>query len=98
MNRKPGYKNETIERKKLKKMLNNQFLRAKRYRELKDREELFYKPIIVSKGDMDKFKEQEMKKIRSIKQNVMGEKPKMIRDKLKDMIFGHIWKPNRKRR
>ena len=36
--------------------------------ELKDREieELFYKPIIVSKDDMDKFEEQEMKKIRPI--------------------------------
>ena len=79
-------------------MLNNKFLRAKRYRELKNREELFYKPIIVSKADMDKFKEQEMWKIRSIKQNVMGEKPKMIRDKLKDTIFGHIWKPKRKTR
>ena len=37
--------------------------------ELKDREieELFYKPIIVSKDHMDKFEEQEMKKIRPIK-------------------------------
>ena len=43
-------------------------------RELKDREEkikreieeLSYKPIIVSKDDMDKFEEQEMKKIRPI--------------------------------
>ena len=37
--------------------------------ELKDREieELFCKPIIVSKDDMDKFEEQEMKKIRPIK-------------------------------
>ena len=61
-------------------------------RELKDREkkikreaeELFYKPIIVSKDDIDKFEEQEMKKIRPIKrnwfdrlikQNMMGKKP-----------------------
>ena len=29
---------------------------------------------------MDKLEEQEMKKIRSIKQNVMGEKPKIIKD------------------
>ena len=67
-------------------------------RELKDREEKikreieerFFKPIVVSKDDMDKFEEQEMKKIRSIKrnwfdwsikQNVMGKKPKIIRDK-----------------
>ena len=49
-------------------MLNNQFLRAKKYRELKDRKELFYNPIIVTKDDMDKLEEQEMKKIRSIKQ------------------------------
>ena len=42
--------------------------------ELKDREvkikreiELFSKPIIVSKDDMDKFEEKEMKKIRPIK-------------------------------
>ena len=32
-----------------------------------------------------------MKKIRSIKQNVMGEKPKIIRDKLKDKIINDIW-------
>ena len=41
-------------------------------RELKDREEKterkepLCKPTIVSKYDMDKFKEQEMKKIRSV--------------------------------
>ena len=43
-------------------------------KELKDREvkikreleELFLKPIIVSNGDMDKFEEKEMKKIRLI--------------------------------
>ena len=34
-------------------------------------EELFYKFIIVSKDDMDKFEEQEMKKIRPIKKNSM---------------------------
>ena len=50
----------------------------KKYRELKNREEQFYKAIIVSKDDMDKLGEQEMKKIRSIEQNVMGEKPKII--------------------
>ena len=32
-------------------------------------EELFYKPIIVSKDDMDKFEEQELKKIRPIKKS-----------------------------
>ena len=51
-------------------MLNNQFIRAKKYRQLKDSEELFYKPIIVCKNDMDKLKEQEMQKIRSIKEDL----------------------------
>ena len=51
-------------------MLNNQFIRAKKDRQLKDIEELFYKPIIVCKNDMDKLKEQEMQKIRSIKEDV----------------------------
>ena len=76
-------------------------------RELKEREEknkrgieeLFYKPIIVSKDDMDKFEEQEMKKIRPIKkklydwlikQSVIGKKTKIIRDKLKDKIINDI--------
>ena len=40
---------------------------------------------------MDKLEEQEMKKIRSIKQNVVGEKLKIIRDKLKDKIISDIW-------
>ena len=76
-------------------------------RELKDREEkikreteeLFYKPIIVSKNDMDKFEEQEIKKesIKRnwcdwlIKQNVMEKKPKLVRDKVKDKIINDIW-------
>ena len=67
--------------------------------ELKDRKDKikkFKKSIIVSKEDIDKFEEQEMKKIRPIikncfdeliKQNVMGKKPKIIRDKLKDKII-----------
>ena len=46
--------------------------------ELKDREgkikreieELFYKPIIVSKDDMDKFEEQEINKKKPIKKMV----------------------------
>ena len=50
-----------------------------RDRELKDREEkikreieeFFYRPIIVSKDDMDKFEEQEMKKIRPVKKDGM---------------------------
>ena len=40
---------------------------------------------------MDKLGEQEMKKIRSIEQNVMGEKPKIIWDKLKDEIINDVW-------
>ena len=53
----------------------------------KEIEKLFNKPIIVSKDDMDKFEEHEMKKIRPIirnwfdwliKQSVMREKPKII--------------------
>ena len=61
--------------------------------------ELFHKPIIVSKDDMDKFDEQEMKKIRPIirkwfdrliDKNVMGKKHKIIRDKLKDKIIRDI--------
>ena len=72
-------------------MLNNQFLSAKKYRELKNRKELFYKAIIVSKDDIDKLGEQKMKKIRSIKQNLMGKKPKIIWDKLKDEIINDMW-------
>ena len=61
---------------------------------------LFHKPLIVSKDDMDKFEEQIMKKIRPvitkwfdqvINKNVMGKKPKLIRDELKDKIFNDIW-------
>ena len=54
----------------------------------------------MSKGDMDKFEEQEMKKIRPIKrnwfhrlikQNAMRKKPKLTRDKLKDKIINDTW-------
>ena len=59
-------------------------------------EKLFFKPIMVSKDDMDKFEEQEIKKIRRIKrnwfdrlikQNVMRRKSKIIIDKLKYKII-----------
>ena len=78
-------------------------------RELKDRkekinreiEELFYKLIIVSKDDIGKSEEQEMKKIKPIKKNWYvsslnkgkrrEKKPKIIRDKLKDKIVNNIW-------
>ena len=51
-------------------MLNNQSLRAKKYftelkdRELKEREEKIKRRIMISKDDMDKSEEKEMKKIR----------------------------------
>ena len=66
-----------------------------------DIKELLCKSILMSKDDMDKFEEQEMKKIRPveknwydslIKQTVAKEKkPKIIRDKLKDEIIRDIW-------
>ena len=76
--------------------------------ELKDRKEeikkeiekLFNNPIIVSKDDMDKFEEHEMKKIRQIirnwfhwliKQSVMGEKPKVIIIN-ETKIINEIWR------
>ena len=49
---------------------------------------------------MDKFEEQEMKKIKPItwkcfdwliNKNVMGKKRKIIRDKLKDRTFNNFW-------
>ena len=56
---------------------------------------------MVSKDDMDKFEEQEMKKIRTIKKKwyewlikqsmTREKKPKVIRDKLKDKITRDIW-------
>ena len=85
------YKNENVERKYLKNIQKNQFLKVKNSLlelekyfmelkdiELKDRqekikrevEELFFKLIIMSKDDMDKSEEQEMKNIRPIKKIV----------------------------
>ena len=49
------------------------------------------KTLVQSKHDMDKLGEQKMKKIRSIKLKVMGQKPEIIRDKLKDKIINDIW-------
>ena len=54
--------NETIRTKTLrekysKNMLTDPFSKDG---ELKEREELIYKPIMVSKDDMDKFEEQQM--------------------------------------
>ena len=100
-----------LREKYLKKMLNSQFLKVKNslfelekyFTELKDREieELFYKTIIVSKDNMDKFEEQEMKKIRSIKKKIYDgliegvmtreKESKMIREKSNDKIVNDIW-------
>ena len=56
---------------------------------------------MVSKDNMDKFEEQEMKKIRTIKKKwyewlikqsmTREKKPKVIRDKLKDKITRDVW-------
>ena len=83
-----NHKNENFERKFLKIMQKNQFLKVRNSLlelekdfielkdiELKDREvkikgeieEVFFKPIMVSTDDMDKFEQKEMKKIRPIK-------------------------------
>ena len=70
-------------------------------RELKEREGKIKREIMISKNDMDKFEEQEVQKIRSIirhlfdksiKQNMMRSKPKIIRDNLKDKIIRDKWK------
>ena len=69
-------------------------------RELKDRAEDIKRVIIISRYDMDKFEEKEMKEIRpiirdlfdkSIKQNVMRNRSKIIRNKLKDKIIRDTW-------
>ena len=69
-------------------------------RELKDRAENIKRVIIISRYDMDKFEEKEMKEIRpiirnlfdkSIKQNVMRNRSNIIRNKLKDKIIRDTW-------
>ena len=56
----------------------------------------------MSKDDIDKFEEKEMKKVRAVirkwfrwllNKNVMWKKPAIIRDKLKDKIITYISKP-----
>ena len=79
--------------------LKDRELKHKEEKIKREIEELFYKSIIVSKDDVGKFEEQEMKKIRPknwygrlIKQTMVREKkPKIIRDKLKDKIIRDIW-------
>ena len=79
----PSYKNENIEREYLSNIQKNKSLKIKnnllnlqkKFIELKDREvkisrdieELYFKPIIVSIDNMDKFEQEEMKKIRPIR-------------------------------
>lgn len=70
-------------------------------------EELFHKPIIVSKDNMDKLEEQEMKKMRPIirkwfdqliNKSVVGKKLKIIRVKLNDnIISGYLLKQKEKK-
>ena len=67
-------KNQILKEKNSLLELEKDFMELKD-RELKDREvkikreieELFFKPIIVSIDDMDKFEQKEMKKIKPIK-------------------------------
>ena len=107
------YKNKNNDKKCLQNMRNNKLLIEKCFvklkdKELKDREEkikrdieeLFYKVINMSKDDMDKFEEQEMKKIRPIKKSwynrlikqtmVKENNPKIITYKLKDKIIRDV--------
>ena len=107
-----NYKNENIERKYLKDMRKNQFLKVKNsilelekdFIELKVGEvkikrqiELFFKPIIVSIDDMDKFELKEMKKIRPVKNTwydwLINYIPEPIRKSVgdfKDKIVSHF--------
>ena len=71
-----------------------------RQKKIKKRHKYCHKPIITSKDNMDKFVEQEMKKISPIirnwfdwlmKQNVIGKKSKTIRNKLRDKTINDIW-------
>ena len=80
---------------------NNTELKHRKEKLKRETEELSYKPIIVLKKDLDKFEEQEMKNLRqiiiswfdqSIVQNVMGNNPIMIRDRLKDKMITDILK------
>ena len=80
---------------------NNTELKHRKEKLKRETEELSYKPIIALKKDLDKFEEQEMKNIRqiiiscfdqSIVQNVMGNNPIMIRDRLKDKMITDILK------
>ena len=62
-------KNSLLELEKDFKGLKNKVLKDREEKIKREAEQLFYKPITVSKNDTDKFEEQEMKKIRAIKRN-----------------------------
>ena len=62
-------KNSLLELEKDFKGLKNKVLKDREEKIKRETEQLFYKPITVSKNDTDKFEEQEMKKIRAIKRN-----------------------------
>ena len=51
--------------------LNDRESKDKKEKIKREIEELFYKLIIVSKDDMDKYEEQDMKKIRPTKKNLV---------------------------
>ena len=94
-----GKKKSFRKRKRFYRIKGQRIERQKR-KNKREIEELFQKQIIVSKNDMDKFEEQETKKIRPIirkqfvrfiNKNVMGEETKIITDKLKDQIINDIW-------
>ena len=93
-----NYKNENTERKLLKIMRTNQLFNVKNsllelendfidmeVKLKREVEDLFFKPIMVSIDDMDKFEQKEMKKIRPIKNNCY------------DGLINYIPKPIRKR-
>ena len=92
-------KNSLLEFEKESIGLNGRKLKDRKEKVKREIEELFYKPFIVSKDDMDRFEGQEMKKIRPvirkwfdrlINKNVMGKKSKIIRGKLKGNIIRDI--------
>ena len=60
-------KNRLIELEKDFMELKDRKLKGREVKIKREIEELFFKPIIVSIDDMDKFEEKELKKIRSIK-------------------------------
>ena len=62
-------KNSLLELEKDFKRLKDKVLKDREEKIKRETEKLFYKPITVSKNDMDKSEEQEMKKIRPIKRN-----------------------------